>query len=359
MLSIYVCLPLVKMKHPAAYLCIVISLLTKHAISYIVISLPEPFPWMYAAVAPFLAAILARFSGADKEIYPNHEISLRDLSIVSPRSFIPVSNAIFVTIAVFSLATGCALTYLTVDGSPQESDSLVLPLLVLFIASLFDRRLKSSTLVRMSFLLILLGFLVIPLSGSQYVSVQALHQTSPWLFSAGSTCFTVVLYLLLSQAARRNSLASIPIIGFGLASARLGFETGALLGLAFNSSPEFAIVASIGAAFAFSCYGTFQIGKIDFEALIEAIEPVKTPLQQPSGCSMQELENKYKSIIEAFSLTPRESEVFILLAQGRNASVIQERLVISKNTVKTHVKNIYAKLGIHSQQELIDMIQSA
>lgn len=28
-----------------------------------------------------------------------------------------------------------------------------------------------------------------------------------------------------------------------------------------------------------------------------------------------------------------------------------------RNTVKTHVANIYAKLGVHSQQELIDLVE--
>ncbi|EJU34325.1 transcriptional regulator, LuxR domain protein [Slackia sp. CM382] len=32
---------------------------------------------------------------------------------------------------------------------------------------------------------------------------------------------------------------------------------------------------------------------------------------------------------------------------------------MSRNTVKTHVANIYAKLGVHSQQELIDMVENA
>jgi len=32
--------------------------------------------------------------------------------------------------------------------------------------------------------------------------------------------------------------------------------------------------------------------------------------------------------------------------------------VLSRNTVKTHVQNIYAKLGVHSQQELIDLVEA-
>ena len=61
--------------------------------------------------------------------------------------------------------------------------------------------------------------------------------------------------------------------------------------------------------------------------------------------------------MQDFGLTRRESEILLLLAQGRSISVIQEKLVVSKNTVKTHVKNIYNKLDVHSQQELIDLVR--
>ncbi len=46
------------------------------------------------------------------------------------------------------------------------------------------------------------------------------------------------------------------------------------------------------------------------------------------------------------------------MARGRNRDYIQEALVISKNTVKVHVKHIYQKMDVHSHQELIDMVVS-
>lgn len=58
-----------------------------------------------------------------------------------------------------------------------------------------------------------------------------------------------------------------------------------------------------------------------------------------------------------YDLTAREQEIATMLARGRNGTYIQERLVISRNTVKTHARHIYAKLGIHSQQELIDLFE--
>lgn len=42
---------------------------------------------------------------------------------------------------------------------------------------------------------------------------------------------------------------------------------------------------------------------------------------------------------------------------GRNRKVIAETLVLSENTVKTHISNLYAKAGVHTQQELIDLAQ--
>ena len=54
-------------------------------------------------------------------------------------------------------------------------------------------------------------------------------------------------------------------------------------------------------------------------------------------------------------LTDRESEILLLLARGRSSTYIGEALYLSPNTVRGHIKNIYAKLGVHSKQEIIDL----
>jgi DNA-binding CsgD family transcriptional regulator len=46
------------------------------------------------------------------------------------------------------------------------------------------------------------------------------------------------------------------------------------------------------------------------------------------------------------TLTPREREVLQLAAEGHPGSIIADRLVISPATVKTHLTNIYTKLGV-------------
>ena len=48
-------------------------------------------------------------------------------------------------------------------------------------------------------------------------------------------------------------------------------------------------------------------------------------------------------------LTPRETEVLRLLAQGLTSAQIAERLVIGVVTVNFHVRSIYSKLGVSSR----------
>ena len=48
----------------------------------------------------------------------------------------------------------------------------------------------------------------------------------------------------------------------------------------------------------------------------------------------------------SIGLTPRELEVLQLAAMGNSAPSIARKLVIGESTVKTHLANIYAKLGV-------------
>jgi DNA-binding NarL/FixJ family response regulator len=52
-------------------------------------------------------------------------------------------------------------------------------------------------------------------------------------------------------------------------------------------------------------------------------------------------------------LTPREREILRLLTKGLATAEIAAILTISRGTVQVHVKNILAKLGIHSKVEAV------
>jgi len=52
-------------------------------------------------------------------------------------------------------------------------------------------------------------------------------------------------------------------------------------------------------------------------------------------------------------LSPREREVFDLVARGLDKEQVAERLFIAAGTVRTHKQSIFKKLDLHSQAELV------
>jgi DNA-binding CsgD family transcriptional regulator len=57
-------------------------------------------------------------------------------------------------------------------------------------------------------------------------------------------------------------------------------------------------------------------------------------------------------------LTARELDVMLLLSRGHSLSHIADSLYLSENTVKKHRSSLYAKIGIHKRQELINLLGS-
>ena len=65
--------------------------------------------------------------------------------------------------------------------------------------------------------------------------------------------------------------------------------------------------------------------------------------------SLEDSTNKYK----ISQLTPKEIEVCDFIKEGLNDVEISEKLSISSNTVKTHVRNICKKIGVSGRTKLL------
>lgn len=57
-------------------------------------------------------------------------------------------------------------------------------------------------------------------------------------------------------------------------------------------------------------------------------------------------------------LSLREIEIMKLVVKGFTIAAIAKELYISENTVKTHMRRLYAKLGIHKKQQLFSLVNS-
>lgn len=77
----------------------------------------------------------------------------------------------------------------------------------------------------------------------------------------------------------------------------------------------------------------------------------------PADRSGNSWEQACELIATTYKLSPREREIFGMLAHGRNVKFIKDSLFISENTAKTHKYRIYRKLEVNTHQELLDHVE--
>lgn len=82
-----------------------------------------------------------------------------------------------------------------------------------------------------------------------------------------------------------------------------------------------------------------------------------SPAAETANPSAAALDERCRILTEVHGLSAREAEILGYLARGRSQPYIRDELVLSKNTVATHVKHIYQKLNVHSRQELLDLFE--
>lgn len=277
--------------------------------------------------------------------------------VTSPQSFIPFTHILFITMIVFGAAYGFAVALGSEGGLPPDSLLSFVPVLIIALFVIFSRKCSGDVLFGVIALLIVASFFFI--GETPFVPETS---STPWanvLLNSGSTCFSLLIWFVLTQIVRKNVIEALPVFFFYSAAIHLGTEVGASLGHFINSlagsNQELVSWVKLITALLFIAYVIIVLKPFSFDATIKQTIPVTKPLVRSDASTLEE---NCEKVSVAFALTPRETEIMGLLARGRNAQAIQDKLVLSRNTIKTHVKNIYVKLDVHSQQELIDLVES-
>lgn len=276
-----------------------------------------------------------------------------ELRLTNPFSFLPLNHQLYVCLALFQLSYGFAIGFGEVGDTPVTTFAGIVPLALVCAAVLALRRLpKIDPLFSVGFLFIVAGYLFVPFSHDEALPVASN------LLEAGNSCFSLVYWLSVAALARRNRAGALVFFAWGGCILSAGVVAGAFLGrlgsdLLFSDPVATSVVCNV-VALALIAYATLALKRFSFDAAIEGVQsaaPIETPPSDGGG----DLARTVRELAEEARLTQREAEVFALLAQGRNGVYIQQQLGVSYNTVKTHVSHIYAKLGVHTHQELIDL----
>ena len=180
---------------------------------------------------------------------------------------------------------------------------------------------------------------------------------------AGYFLFLSVTYLQLGRCVDEHAGAANPVCVFsaGMLANALGLLLGT--GLGFVAQAVSASVAN-GVTLAI-VYGLFVLGvtllphRMKQLLLNQRAEPRDTTPQNRYVISMvQSINEQCGRVAECFGLTEREGMVLGYLVRGWNLQMIAEEEHLTRNTVKTHVTHIYQKLGVHTREELVLVVES-
>lgn len=172
------------------------------------------------------------------------------------------------------------------------------------------------------------------------------------LNSASYACFGMFMWTILAGVCNRCPGQRIRTFAF----VRAGWALGPLAGVVAGRFVLHQLGISVESAMPIIGFGVlailiasgFAFSETDLARAMDLL-PIHHKRRFREKCAR---------IAAEHALSDRESQVMVLLAKGRNLPYIQDELLLSKSTVSTHRQHIYAKLDIHSQQELIDLVQN-
>ena len=306
-------------------------------------------PTPYLILTPLALAIIYPLVPQGDGTRP---IAPLELATVNPDSFPESKGRLMSAIAVFEGVFGLSST-IFVDASASSLSALcslgVVGVLWLVARNNHERILDRTFALAAS---LTTASLTLALAG-----VGTTFELPQIIGTVAAQVFYIEIWTMLSAIAARNPVGDMLAVAKGLAMSAIAAGLGVCLAWLESENPQFSLVAQVGSSIAFFRYLWFVMRDFSFDERIMLIPSVPAIVE-----SSRDSEAVFEEICDALAsscgLTQRESEVFALLAHGRNAASIMERLHISRSTTKTHVRHIYLKMQVHTQQELIDIVEA-
>lgn len=174
--------------------------------------------------------------------------------------------------------------------------------------------------------------------------------------AAGYCSFDILVWTMIAAHGRSSRHAPWRIICIAMIAEQAGILAGASVGAALSlldvsSGVRMAILTGMNLAAVAALLGFTEYGSRLWMLMVQGEQ------SDDSAPNANRADDGIRAFAGAYGLTERETEILGLFVTGRSMSYIAEELVVSTNTVKTHIRHIYAKCGAHGKQELIDMVQ--
>ena len=330
----------------------VLSLILAGAVSFLLNHLAAPLPTVGTVAVPVVSCILCWLSGRFVAPRP---INLGELGIASLRIAFPWKPVAVMAFAGFTAGFGNFALF-DQNANTRMLATFVVGVIVLAVSFAFKGRLRLGHLAGGAFVIALAGFVLIAAMGTTNPVPAA------FLIMLAYIALCVVGLSLLGRLSFIGLIPSLWLFGLGRAASELMMGLGSYaryvpgMGQMPHDKYALAVLAVAGTV----CLMLIALlwRSEDSIASNWAVNMVDVRSGRPVESQHDMLARGCEIIAVDAGLTQRECEVLQQLVFGQSYQQICQSLMVSMGTVKTHIRHIYAKLGVHSRDEAFDVIKA-
>lgn len=246
------------------------------------------------------------------------------------------------------------------------SSACVLSLIMLVLCLYLSRYLNISLAYRWSLPLFMLSYLPIFIDyHSPTLRLGAYALNFLGMFGVQFGC-----WLGACKYVRRTKTAILPVFGTYILGEGMGIFIGCLLGLFAVRSLDMQGLILLSSLLLTVVVFSIMVAGFNPQWIFNRTNTRTTRQTEASNNTGDDVstgkhdlgiifEKEAYALQKAYGLTARETAVATLLLAGRNRPYIRDEFVVSINTVSSHVRSIFSKCEVHSQQELIDLARGS
>lgn len=345
---------------------------------FVCIGLPQPVGLLMTACLPLLAFVFTMTAARGSSEQVEDVVPMREL----PRGYF---IRLVVAVSVFSVIAGVIKGFMALQqplSSATDQGVIIVfatgcaAVLLFVLVGLLVREFDISQLYYPIIILTCLGNLVVPLFGGLGV-IQG------ELVSIAYNLFILMVWCLLASVANRTDLSYVRVFGWGrgasAAGTTVGWFAGSSLAPMLVENPSNMVALAMGMVFVLLVVSMVILNERTIGTALKKTRNAQA--NETTGDffpACRELQNgsdgvawpvgedfpregawtkSCNALAEQVGLSSRERDVLFLLGKGYTIEHIAGELGISFNTAKSHIRNVYAKTGVHSKQELQSLIE--
>ncbi len=256
-------------------------------------------------------------------------------------------------IATYSFAFGVQESLTYQFGGPHSAAGMVVcALLVAGAIAVFPRAVPFGALYSRWLPMVAAVALVLPVLGSSFLMPAILAFSS----NLGYAATEIFIMVMIGSIVYNYGANALWLFGIERAVRALAMLLGrAVYGL--HLVPDAVLAAMVVIAVLVATYLILTEGRVSSDWGVTArLQRAERTAGEEDALRRARLVERCREVGQAHRLSQREEEVLLLLAERKTISQIEHELYIANGTAKAHIRHVYAKLGIHSREELFELV---